>query len=55
MFVSNYKWKREYLILMTNTVWQWMHMDARIVLVRCAGHAEKTEKTHNQKTERLVC
>jgi hypothetical protein len=25
---------------MSNTGWQWMHMDVQIVLVRCAGHAE---------------
>jgi len=25
---------------MSNTDWQWMHVDVQIVLVRCAGHAE---------------
>jgi len=25
---------------MSNTGWQWMHVDVQIVLVRCAGHAE---------------
>jgi hypothetical protein len=25
---------------MSNTGWQWMHMNVQIVLVRCAGHAE---------------
>jgi hypothetical protein len=37
-----------------NTGWQWMHVNVQIVLVRCAGHAEETEETHNQKTELLV-
>jgi hypothetical protein len=37
MFVRNYKGIKKYLIRITNTVWQWMHVDVQIVLVRCAG------------------
>jgi len=28
-------------VQINNTGWQWMHVDVQVVLVRCAGHAEK--------------
>jgi hypothetical protein len=35
---------------MCNTGWQWMHVDAQIVLVRCAGHAESRRDPQPEET-----
>jgi hypothetical protein len=34
---------------MSNTGWQWMHVDVQIVLVRCAGHAERRRDPQPEK------
>ena len=45
--------KKPVFILKTDSCWQWMHVNARIVL--CAGHADRTEAIQNQRKEMLVC